>query len=178
MKGYTALNQFILDYRLYQTAKKIDPGKEGKTVTSLMNQRIDYRLKFASKNFKFMLSKRKYSFNDLKFIATHDYMKEIYSIEMFFTECFGTQYVTSEQYKTLLKSSSFKSGRLKRLYEFIPQNIISKNDFLRMLRFSKRIRKNELTTIMNSLCNRDWRIWYNELLDQAKIMEERGMVFT
>jgi len=178
MKGYTALNQFILDYRLYQTAKKIDPGKEGKTVTSLMNQRIDYRLKFASKNFKFMLSKRKYSFNDLKFIATHDYMKEIYSIEMFFTECFGTQYVTSEQYKTLLKSSSFKSGRLRRLYEFIPPSIETEKEFYKWLKLRRRISKIELKIVMNTICKNNWMEWYDRFQEQGKVYEDGGRVFT
>ena len=43
MKGYNSIRQFVEDYKLYLAAKKIDPGKEGETITSYLKKRIKKR---------------------------------------------------------------------------------------------------------------------------------------
>jgi len=49
-----------------------------------------------------------------------------------------------------LSSNAFKSGRLKRLYEFIPHRIDTKKDFIRFVKSRRRVNKTELSIIMNS----------------------------
>lgn len=175
MKGYNSLAQFVQDYSVYISAKKIDPGKEGETITSYLKKRINKRLSRASKQFKAMLKKKNYSIDDLKLIAMHDYIKNLLDLEYFIRNYFETNYVGPQHYKKLLKSSAFKSGRLKRLYEFVPVRIETKNDFIRFIKMRRRgVSKQELTAIMNSICKKRWHSWINELIDDNKIREDKG----
>ena len=170
MRGYHSLKQFIQDYKLYRAAKKIDPGRDnGETVTSFLKKRIDNRLAYASKQFKAMVINRNYSITDLMLIATHDTISYIHNIEVFVKECFETTYANPLHYKKVLSSNAFKTGRLKRLYEFIPHKIQTKNDFVRFLKSRREISKTELNVIMNQICRESWREWLNELIDKNKI---------
>ncbi len=174
MKGYNSLRQFVYDYKLFLVAKKIDPGKEGETITFYLKKRIDERLSLSSKQFKAMLKKRGYSVTDLKVIAIHDCVYSISSLESFIREYFGLNYITPAHYKRILSSNAFKTGRLKRLYEFIPLRIETKIEFVRFIRARRSIPKAELSAIMNQTCNKNWRDWLNELIDNGKLQEEAG----
>src|SRR3989344_7298261 len=100
MKGYHSLKQFVQDYKLYKTAKKVDPGRDaGETVTSFLRKRINARLKCASKQFKDILKKNNYSKDDLVLIATHDYMDDIHALEHFMKACFEKNYINHLSYK-------------------------------------------------------------------------------
>ena len=125
-----------------------------------------------------MLKKRGYSMDDLKIIATHDYIRSIPSLEFFIRECFALNYVSPAHYKKLLSSNAFKAGRLKRLYEFIPLKIETKTEFMRFIRAKRGIPKSELTAVMNHLCKKNWRDWLNELIDKGKIQEQMSRWFT
>jgi len=174
MRGYSTLKQFSADFHLFQIAKKIDPGREGETITSYMKKRIDDRLAKVTKSFNDRLLKQKYSVDDLKFIAIHDSLGTLYHVEFFVRECFGTNYAGPEHYRKLLKSAAFKSGRLKRIYEFIPARIETQNDFIRFIKMRKGISKSELNVIMNAICKKDWHVWLDELIDNNKIIQDRG----
>ncbi len=177
MKGYNSTTQFVQDYRLYMAAKKIDPGREGETITSYLKKRVKRRLSSASARFKAMLKKRGYSTDDLRIIATHDYLKDIPSLEFFIKECFALNYAGPAHYKKLLSSNAFRSGRLKRLYEFVPPKIETKTEFVRFIRARKGIPKSELTAVMNQLCRKNWRNWLNELIDKGRIQEQGNRWF-
>ncbi len=174
MKGYNSIKQFVDDYKLYLAAKKIDPGKEGETITSYLKKKIKERLSAASKQFKAMMEKRGYSMIDLMLIGTHDSIRSIYDLESFVKECFGVAYVTKANYRKLLSSNAFRDGRLKRLYEFIPFKIETKAEFVRFIRSRNNILKAELTVIMNQICNKNWHIWLNEMIDKNKIRDKGG----
>jgi len=178
MKGYHSIKQFVNDYNLYMAAKKIDPGKDGETITSYLKKRISNRISLASKQFNNMLKKRSYSINDLKIIATHDYIKHIENLEFFVKECFGLNYVTPAHYKKILSSNAFKAGRLKRLYEFIPLRIETKIEFMRFVRTKRGIPKTELSAIMSYICRNNWKEWLNELIDKGKIQEQGSKWYT
>ena len=174
MRGYATMSQFVQDYQLLGVAKKVDPGREGETVTSYMKKMINARLAKAALSFKNSLARQKYSLDDLKLIATHDSLSNVHTVEFFVKECFGTNYVGPQHYKRLLRSVAFKSGRLKRLYEFIPTRIETKNDFIRFIKTRRGISKPELTVIMKSICKKEWQMWLNELIHGNKIMQDRG----
>lgn len=178
MKGYNSLNQFIEDYKMYTAAKKVDPGKEGETITSYFKRKIDKKLSMASKQFKATLKNRNYSRNDLKIIAIHDYARHIPSLEFFIREYFGLNYVSPEHYRKILSSNAFKAGRLKRLYEFIPIRIETKTEFVRFIKSKRDIPKAELSAVMNHICNKNWRQWLNEIIDTGKIQEQGGRWIT
>ena len=177
MKGYNSIRQFVEDYKLYLAAKKIDPGKEGETITSYLKKRIKKRLSAASKQFRAMMKKRSYSMIDLMLIGTHDSIKNIYDLEFFVKECFGVAYATKANYRKILSSNAFREGRLKRLYEFIPFKIETKAEFIRFIRSRNNIPKAELSVIMNQICDKNWRAWLNELIDMNKIRDKGGSWF-
>lgn len=177
MKGYKSLKQFVEDYGLYITAKKVDPGKEGETITSYLKKRIKQRLSTASKNFKATIKKQNYSMDDLKIIATHDSMEHIMDFESFVKECFALDYVTQKHYKRLLSSRAFRNGRLRRLYEFVPLQIRTKTQLFNFIRSRRGISKSELEAIMNHLCKNDWKQWLNELIDKKSVGEDHGRWF-
>ena len=177
MKGYNSIRQFVEDYKLYLAAKKIDPGKEGETITSYLRKKMNKRLSAASKQFKTMMEKRGYSMIDLMLIGTHDSVKSIYDLESFVKECFGIAYVTKSNYRKVLSSNAFKEGRLKKLYEFIPFKIETKAEFVRFIRSRNNIPKAELTVIMNQICNKNWHAWLNELIYMNKIRDKCGSWF-
>ena len=172
MKGYNTLKQFVQDYKLYLTATKVDPGRTGETITSYLKKRMRSRFRNASKQFNNMIKKRQYSVNDLKLIATHDTIGRMHNLEFFVKECFGINYVNEKHYRKLMSSNAFQSGRLKRLYQFLPNKIKTKTEFLRFLRSKYELSKSELTVIMNQVCENNWRIWLNELLDKGKIQDK------
>ena len=175
MKGYNTLKQYIQDYKLYRAAKKIDPGRNnGETITLFLKKRVDERLNCASKRFKTMIKKRNYSVTDLMLIATHDTVSYIDTIEFFIKECFGVNYASPLHYKKVLSSNAFKTGRLKRLYDFIPHKIQTKNDFIRFLKSRRQISKAEFSVIMNQVCRENWRKWLDELIDKNKIQHHNG----
>ncbi len=174
MKSYNSLKQFVSDYKMYRAAKKIDSGREGETITSYLKKKIDRKLTLASRHFKAMLKKRGYTMNDLVLIATHDSIRNVYSLESFVRECFGLSYTSPLHYKKVLSSNAFKSGRLKRLYEFIPPRIETKEEFTRFIKGRRDIPKSELTVLMSQLCKKNWRIWLCELVDKGKIVEQGG----
>lgn len=174
MKGYNSLKQFVDDYRLYIAAKKIDPGREGETITLYLKKRIDMRLANASKQFKSSVRKRGYSKDDLKIIALHDHMKRIHDLEFFIRNCFGINYAGIVHYRKLLSSNAFKAGRLCRLYEFIPLKIENKVDFLRFIKAKGSISKAELSAVMSSIAKKEWKSWLNELIDSGRIRECKG----
>jgi len=71
-----------------------------------------------------------------------------------------------------LSSNAFKSGRLKRLYEFIPHRIDTKKDFIRFVKSRRRVNKTELSIIMNQICRKNWKEWLNDLIDKNKIQDD------
>ncbi|MCP3682879.1 MAG: hypothetical protein GY861_09335 [bacterium] len=177
MKGYSSLKQFVQDYQFYRIAKKIDPGREGETLTSFFKKRVDLRLARASKRFRNTIKKRSYSDYDLQLIATHDSLSDVYSIGFFVKECFGANYVSKAHYKKILSSNAFKSGRLKRLYELIPSKIETKTEFIRFIKSQGSFGKTELSVIMSQICKNNWRKWLNEMIDQNKLHEAKGRWF-
>ena len=92
MKGYNSIKEFVEDYKLYIAAKKIDPGKEGETITSYLKKTIDQKIAKASNNFKTMIIHKGYTSYDLKLIATHDSLRSLHNIESFLKECFGIRF--------------------------------------------------------------------------------------
>lgn len=175
MKGYNTLKEFVNDYKLYLGAKRIDPGRDGETITSFFKNRIESRLKNSTERFKSMLKKNKFTNEDLKIMATHDVMGEIPELRSFVRVCFGDGYI-SAHYKKIISTNAFKSGRLKKIYEFIPLSIKSKRDLLDFIRNNRGITKSELNTIMNQICTQNWRAWIEELNQESKIAFRRGCI--
>lgn len=173
MKGYVSLKQYVQDYKLFLAAKKIDPGKEGETVTSILKKSINLKLKNSSVRFKKMLREKEYTPEDLKIIAVHDAIGKFDELRDFVRICFGNSYV-SPYYKRLLSTNAFKSGRLKRLYEFIPLSIKTKRQFLDFITSNRHMTKPELNTIMKRICNENWQSWIKDLLRDNVITYRRG----
>lgn len=173
MKGYSSLKQYVQDYKLYLAAKKIDPGKEGETITSFLKKNMELKMKNSSTRFKKMIKEKKYTTEDLKIIAVHDVIGDISELRDFIRICFGDNYV-SPHYKTLLSTNAFKSGRLKRIYEFIPLSIKTKREFLDFIKSNRYMTKLELNTIMKRICEGDWRSWANDLLNENVITFRKG----
>ena len=173
MKGYNSLKEYVQDYRLYLAAKRIDPGRNGETITSFFKQKMDLRMNNASFRFKKMLKDKGYTKDDLRIMATHDIIGEISELREFIRVCFGDSHV-SKYYKRLLSTKAFKSGRLKRIYEFIPLTIETKREFVDFIRSNRNLTKSELTTIMNYTCHKNWRLWVDELLKENILFIRRG----
>ena len=173
MKGYSSLKQYVQDYRLYLAAKRIDPGREGETITSFFKQRMDLKMNNASKGFKKMLKDKGYTNDDLKIMATHDVIGDITELREFIRACFGDSHV-AKYYKRLISTSAFKSGRLKRIYEFIPLTIKSEREFLDFIRSNQNLTRSELKMIMNNICNKNWQNWVDKLLRENKLILRRG----
>jgi hypothetical protein len=176
MKGYTSLKEYVKDYKMYLAAKRIDPGRNGETITSFFKQRMDLRMNNASLGFKKMLKNKGYTNDDLKIIATHDVIGEISELRDFIRVCFGDSNV-SKYYKRLLSTKAFKNGRLKRIYEFIPLTIQTKRDFVEFIRSNRNTTKSELKIIMNRICEKNWRGWVDELLVENKLFVRRGCFY-
>lgn len=177
MKGYNSFKEYRDDYRLYLAAARIDPGREnGETITSFLKKRIDLKVKNSSKSFKKIIRKNHYNSEDLKIMATHDTIGEINQLKDFIRVCFGKNYAFSN-YKKLISSESFKSGRLKKLYDFVPHSIKSKEDLLDFIRNNK-MTHTELYSITNIICKGNWKSWKEELLNEGKIRIKRGYFCT
>ena len=173
MKGYISLKQYVQDYKLLLAAKRIDPGKEGETVTSFLRKNIDLKLKNSSARFKKMVKQNRYTLVDLKLIATHDVIGDIGELKDFIRICFGDSYV-SPHYKELLSTSAFKSGRLKRIYEFIPISIKTKRQFMDFIKSNRHMTRFELNLIMKRICEENWRAWLDDMLRDNVITFRRG----
>jgi len=178
MRGYNTLKQFSKDYWLYKTAKEMDPGREeGETITSILKKRIDDRLKNATKQFRNMLKKRNYSKLDLVLIAVHDNSGRTEDFEKFIKECFDTEVASFEHYKKVLASNAFRTGRLKKIYNFIPYMIETKRDFEIFIKMKHGIPKQELSVIMNYICKDKWKRWLHELMEQDKLVCRNGRYY-
>jgi hypothetical protein len=174
MKGYNSIKQFVQDYQLYRVAKKVDPGREGETLTSYLRKQIEYKILNATQQFRKMIMKKDYCWTDLILIGVHDSLRGLYSFEFFVRACFNTTFVSSNHYRKVLSSNAFKSGRLKRLDEFIPHSIQSKNDIIRFIKARRGVPKGEFSALMNQVCRANWRKWMNELQDKNKVQEQNG----
>jgi len=175
IKGYSSLQQFTEDHTLYKTAKNIDPGRDdGKTLTNFIKKRMDTKFKNSTKQFKNMLKKSGYTKNDLILISVHDSMSRIYEFEDFISSCYNNKEIETA-YDKILTSKAFRSGRLRKLYCFIPTKINTKQEFYMFVRRRRMISKIELKKIMNSISCKRWLIWLQELIDAKKI-EDNGRV--
>jgi hypothetical protein len=177
MRGYNTLKQYCEDYYLYTIAKKIDPGRDNNTLTSFMKKNMSDKLKNATKNFKELIKKNNYSTDDLKMIALHDSLKSIPNFDAYAKECFDSKFISEKHLKSILSSSAFRSGRLKRLYSFLPLRIQSKSQFLSFMRKRRAIQVVELEAIMKFVGNETWRKWFEELLTKGTISCENGRYF-
>lgn len=175
MKGYISLNQYVRDYRVYLAAKKVDPGREGETMTSSLKKNIDEKLKSSSKSFKKMLKKNKYTNEDLKVLATHEVIGEISDLREFGRMCFGNQH-SSVYIRRLLSTNAFKSGKLKKIYEFLPLSIRSKEAFFEFMRSQKSMPKSDLNVVMNKVSEGNWKRWMDELFKDDKLFIRRGSI--
>lgn len=176
MKGYSSLKEYVQDYKLYIAARRIDPGREGETITSFFKQKMDLRMNNASKGFKKMLQDKGYSKDDLMIMATHDIIGDMSELRDFIRVCFGDSYVP-KYYKRLLSTKAFKSGRLKRIYEFIPLLIETKGEFVDFIRSNRNLTKYELRMIMGYICHKNWKKWVEELITENKLTVRRGCYY-
>jgi len=177
MKGYNSLKQYIQDYRIYLAAKRMDPGRDGETMTSFLKNKIDLKLKTASPSFKSMLKRNNYTPNDLKILATHEVIGEISDLREFGRVCFGGG-CYSIYIKKIISANAFKNGKLKKVYEFIPLSIRSKKDFLEFMRVHRSISKSDLNIIMRQVSIGNWKVWLSELVKEDKLFFRRGSVCT
>lgn len=173
MRGYNSIKQFVEDYNLLRAAKKIEPGREGETISSYMKKLIEKKLNNSSKQFKILIKKKNYTKFDLMIIATHDSIHRIRSLEQFARECFSVRFVKSHYLGKIVSSSAFKSGRLKRLYEFIPSWFETKNDIVKFLKRRRNITNAEFQAILKQTCPK-WKKWIDELIEKGKIHYDRG----
>jgi hypothetical protein len=173
MKGYTSVSQYIRDHQLYRAARKVDPGRNGETLTSMLRKRIQDRLKHASAAFRCS----GYTEDDLKFIATHEGMGTINSIDHFVQECFGKNYITFSIYRRLLRSKAFRSGRLTRLYAYLPHSIESKTHLTRFIKLRHGISKIELEAIMPIIGRGPWKTWIDEMIIDDKLHQTDGRMW-
>jgi len=157
---------------LFISAQKIDPGKRGETITTVVRKRIKERFEKATIQFKKMLRKRHYTEHDLKLIAAHDTMRKMRDFETFICHCFGSKYVSPLHYQKVLRSNAFKSGRLTRLYDFVPNRIDTRKEFIRFLKSRRGINKTECEVIMRSIACRNWRNWLEDLIDKRRLVED------
>lgn len=176
MKGYNTLKEYIQDYRLYLAGKRIDPGRDSReTLTAFLKKRISYKLSNATKNFKKMIKKNEYTQEDLKFIAIHEVMGEICSIQEFSSLCFSSGQNISF-YKKLLSTKAFQKGQLKKLYDYIPESINTKEDFISFLRTNPGLNFSELKAIMKYICKKDWQSWLSALKTENKLRLRMGRI--
>ena len=174
MQGYNTLKEFIEDYKLYLAAKRIDPGRErGETIPRYLLSRIKFRITNSSKNFQAMLEKNKYSYVDLKLIATNEIIGEITSLDDFIYVCFGRGQKISS-YKKLLKTNAFKNGQLNKLYEFIPYEITTKEEFINFLGSNHGLSYASIKALMKFICKGNWQEWFSEMRKDNKIIFRGG----
>lgn len=173
MKGYNSFDEYRKDYLLYLAAARVDPGREKKeTITSYLKKQIDTKMNKSSEKFKKSIKKNHYKTEDLKIIATHDVIGEINELKDFIRVCFGKNYAFSN-YRKLISSEAFKKGKLKKLYDFIPYSMESKEDLLDFIR-NNRMTISEVNSIMKIISNTKWKIWKEELIAEGKIKLRRG----
>jgi hypothetical protein len=125
-----------------------------------------------------MLFLNKYTAEDLRIIAVHDSIGHINELRDFIRICFGEGYYSSKDFQKLLSTSAFKSGRLKRIYEFIPLSIDTEKEFLEFIRDNRHTTKSELKIIMKYICKKNWKSWMDDLYKQGKITFRRGCIQT
>ena len=123
-----------------------------------------------------MLKNNSYNYDDLKLIATHDAIGEIAELRDFIRVCFGDNY-NFKYYKKLISTNAFKSGRLKRIYDFIPFSIQTKREFIDFIRNNKHLTKSELDIIMKNICKENWNNWIEDSLKEGVITFKRGHIY-
>ena len=132
MKGYDTLKQFTEDYWLYLIAKKVESRDSCKdtTIESVLKKRIAKRMESASEQFKKTIKDNRYSRTDLNLIAIHKNSGTIRNLDDFIDYFASFNETTIKHYIQIMSSSAFKTGRLKKLYRFIPRKIKSRREFL------------------------------------------------
>jgi hypothetical protein len=176
MKGYNTLKEYIQDYRLFLAAKRADPGRDsGMTLTNFFKKRIENKLQKATVKFKSMMKKNHYNEEELRIIATHEVIGSIDSIQDFVFICFGSGHQIS-LYKKVLSTNAFRNGQLRKIYDFIPNSISTKDEFIELLRSNRGWNRSELNIVMHYICKANWRVWLADLEQDNKIVLRKGRI--
>lgn len=178
MKGYQTIKQFVEDYKLYLVAKRIDPGREsGDTITRIMKKKIDEKLNKASKRFRIMMETNNYSVEDLRLIAVHDCFARIHDVGELIKEAYNLNRVNNKMMRRFLLSNAFKKGRLEKISVILPIKIRSKLELRKFVKRRRNMSHSEFKTIIQVIAPKEWKVWFDELVEEGLIELDGGMIW-
>jgi hypothetical protein len=175
-KGYSNIREYIYDYKTYLHARKIDPGRDKETISSYLKNRISSRLKLATKSFRQSIKNKCYTEEDLRIIACHEFVQRAYNLTDFISQLEETGTFRKEYIAEIIKSRAFQSGKLPKLYRFIPLKISCKEDIRKFVRGMFRVEMEFLESVLRVLCKGSWKKWLSELESDKKIIFDGNMV--
>jgi hypothetical protein len=176
IRGYNKIREFVHDYKTYLYARKVDPGRDGETISAYLKNRINQRLKLATSAFKTSTNKKGYTEDDLKLIASQEFIHRAYCLDDLMNQLEETGSYKMEHLTKIIKSKAFQSGKLPKFYKFIPIRISSKEDIRKFIRSTHRMNQNLLESVLKTVCKGNWRKWLNELETEKKITWVDNMV--
>lgn len=175
MIGYNSIKDYILDQKLLLLAGELDLGRRGEMdIEKLMRQNIKERLKNASKLFQNEMKKNKYTELDLKLLTANE-NDHIETFREFYEQVYGTKEVKISKFKQIIKSRSFKDGKLHTLTRYIPIRIDTPRKLLGFLRRWKQgITDSELEAVMSVVAVGDWESWLQGFIEKDNVFFSNG----
>lgn len=176
MNGYESIKEYIQDQELLVVAKEIGTVKRGMHIEKLMKERIKKKKQNQTNKFKKELQKNKYTELDLKLLSVNKKSPE--SLEEIYVKLFGKEQIKIDKVKKIIKSESYKQGKLYKIYRFIPSKIDSARKLRNFLKsWQSGITELELNTILKLIGEKENKEWFEKYLDKEHYHKHRGRYF-
>lgn len=172
MKGYDSLQECVKDYVLLCAAKKMSAltRKKGENVVSYLEKNI--RLKRAHASKKFKQATKNYTKEDFQLIAINSAVDNIDDLHDFLKQC-PQRMGENAKIKCLLKSSAFRNGHLKLVYDYLPQKITSSKDLIKFICEYKEVTTSLIKSVSEAYQIRNWQSVLRKA-EEDKLIKREG----
>lgn len=156
MKGYNSLKECITDYALLHAAKKMPVLKQnkGETVISYLEKCI--RLKTVHSSKKFKQAAKKYTKEDFQLMAIDSVIKDVDDLRDFLKQWYQRR-GDNAKIKRILKSSAFRDGHLKLIYDYLPRKISSSQDLIKFICEYNDVRTSHIKAVSGFYKIKNWQ---------------------
>jgi len=176
MNGYESIKEYIQDQELLAIAKELGVVKRGMHIERLIKEQIKNKTKNQTNKFRKEIQKNKYTELDLKLLSVNK--KDPKSLENIYQNIFGKEQIKIENIKKIIKSESFKQGKLYKIYRFIPSKIDSPRKLRNFLKnWQSGITESELDIILKLMGEKKHKEWFEKFLDKENYHKHRGRYF-
>lgn len=172
MKGYNSLQECVKDYALLCTAKRLSSltQKKGENVSSYLEKNIRLKRTQASKKFK--QATKRYKTEDFQLIAINSALDSTDDLHDFLKLC-PWRRGENAKIKYLFKSSAFRNGHLKSVYDYLPQKISSSKDLIKFICEYKEVTTSLIKSVSEAYQIRNWQSVLKKA-EEDKLIKREG----